>query len=203
MNQSANNTEFEETEEVSLGDLFYKFVPYWPFFVILVVLLFMTGAWIYLRYKMPVYQTTATLLIKDDKNSTPASELQDAFDMFGAKKECGKRSGSVAVENTDERGCRKLTSLCPGFYFRKGYSSVSLRVVADSCGRKISRFFKSSKGSSLLFNKQVGTVVIQGTAYPLNQWENTPYGILRFLPNPYYHPSNDPEKKSQAITTFH
>ncbi len=85
MKPSANNNEFEETEEVSLGDLFYKFIPYWPYFILLLVLS-MTGAWIYLRYKMPVYQTTATLLIKDDKNSTPASELQDAFDMFGAKK---------------------------------------------------------------------------------------------------------------------
>ncbi len=59
-------SEFEETEEVSLGDLFYKYLPYWPFFLLL-VLLVLTGAWIYLRYKMPVYQTTATLLIKDDK----------------------------------------------------------------------------------------------------------------------------------------
>ena len=80
--QTAN---LKKPKKFHLGDIFYKFVPYWPFYLILLILT-MTGAWIYLRYKMPVYQTTATLLIKDDKNATPASELASAFDMFGAKK---------------------------------------------------------------------------------------------------------------------
>ncbi len=85
MRQPMKESEFEETEERSLGDLFYKFLPYWPFFLLL-VLLTMTGAWIYLRYKLPVYQTTATLLIKDDKNGTPGKDMMDAFDIFGSKK---------------------------------------------------------------------------------------------------------------------
>ena len=36
----------------------------------------------------------------------------------------------------------------------------------------------------------------------MNQWETTPYGILRFLPNPYYHPSNDPAKEKPADYYF-
>jgi len=35
---------------------------------------------------MPVYETSATLLIKDDKSNTPANEMMEAFDMFGSKK---------------------------------------------------------------------------------------------------------------------
>ena len=85
MKTAVNNLELEEAEDVSLGELLHKFIPYWPYFIILIILT-MSGAWVYLRYKMPVYQTTATLLIKDDQNATPASELASAFDMFGAKK---------------------------------------------------------------------------------------------------------------------
>ena len=86
MEQSLKNAEFEETEEVSVSDLLYKFIPYWPIFVILLIIT-LTGAWIYLRYTMPVYQTTATLLIKDDKNTPPnANDMMQAFDMFGSKK---------------------------------------------------------------------------------------------------------------------
>src|SRR6185312_140526 len=83
--QSSKNFDFEETEESSLGDIFYKFLPYWPFFVIL-ILISMTGAWIYLRYKLPIYQTVAALLIKDDKNNTPNNDVMQAFDLFGSKK---------------------------------------------------------------------------------------------------------------------
>src|SRR6185312_15951730 len=86
MEQSLKNAEFEETEEVSVSDLLYKFIPYWPIFVILLIIT-LTGAWIYLRYTMPVYKTTATLLIKDDKNTPPnANDLMQSFDMFGSKK---------------------------------------------------------------------------------------------------------------------
>src|ERR1035437_7290692 len=85
MQQPVNINEFDETEGLSLGDVFYKFLPYWPFFALLVVI-GMTTAWLYLRYKRPVYQTTATLLIKDDKNTTSNTDLMDALDMFGSKK---------------------------------------------------------------------------------------------------------------------
>ena len=73
MQKAIDTNEIEETEEVSIGDIFYKFLPYWPIFLLLMIIS-LAGAWIYLRYTMPVYQTTATLLIKDDKN-TPANEM--------------------------------------------------------------------------------------------------------------------------------
>ncbi len=38
MQKATNTNELEEDEEVSLGDLFYKFIPYWPFFLMLVVI---------------------------------------------------------------------------------------------------------------------------------------------------------------------
>ena len=85
MQQPNKMIESEDSEEVSLGDLLYKFLPYWPFFVLL-VLLSLSAAWIYLRYKMPVYQTTATGLIKDDQKNAAADEMTQAFDMFGSKK---------------------------------------------------------------------------------------------------------------------
>ena len=85
MSQSIKNSDLEETEEVSVGDLFYKYFSYWPYFILL-ILLSVTGAWIYLRYKMPVYQTTATILIKDDKNESSNTDLMDALDVFGSKK---------------------------------------------------------------------------------------------------------------------
>src|SRR6185437_2429487 len=83
--QSSKNFDFEETEESSLGDIFYKFLPYWPFFIVL-ILIIMTAAQVYLRYKLPFYQTTAALLIKDDKNNTPNNDFMESFDLFGSKK---------------------------------------------------------------------------------------------------------------------
>ncbi len=62
-------------------------------------------AWIYLRYKLPVYQTTATLLIKDDKNSSPNTDLMDAFDMFGSKKNVENEVEVLQSKTLDAGSC--------------------------------------------------------------------------------------------------
>ncbi len=83
--QSTDNFESHASEDLSVGDLFYKFVPYWPVFAgLLMVSLF--SAWLFLRYKTPVYLTTASILIKEDKTSNPGQQMLDAFDLFGTKK---------------------------------------------------------------------------------------------------------------------
>ena len=84
MSNKNQSIESENSEEVSLGDLLYKFLPYWPG-VVLLTFLSLVGAWFYLRYTLPVYQTTATILIKDDKKSGALDPLE-AFDLFGGKK---------------------------------------------------------------------------------------------------------------------
>jgi len=43
MQQPIKNNELGETEEVSLADLFYKYLSYWPYFLIL-LLISMSGA---------------------------------------------------------------------------------------------------------------------------------------------------------------
>jgi tyrosine-protein kinase Etk/Wzc len=57
-----------ETANLSVKDLFYKYVRFLPLFVISVALSLMV-AFLYLRYATLVYQSIGTLVIKDDKNS--------------------------------------------------------------------------------------------------------------------------------------
>ncbi len=74
---------FQE-EEIKF-DFFKQYIPYWPLFVILaIVSLF--GAWVYLRYSIPVYQVNAKLLVKDEKKGMNESEVLDALNLFGEKK---------------------------------------------------------------------------------------------------------------------
>jgi uncharacterized protein involved in exopolysaccharide biosynthesis len=62
-----------------------RYLPYWPFFI-LFTLLSITGAFLYLRYTNPVYQTNARLLVQDDKKGVDASKVLEALDVFGEKK---------------------------------------------------------------------------------------------------------------------
>ena len=55
-----------EDEKIDIQQLLFKYIIHWPWFVG-AVLVCLIGAWRYLRMATPVYNISATVLIKDDK----------------------------------------------------------------------------------------------------------------------------------------
>src|SRR5690606_19746300 len=78
---SQQGPQFQQEEEINLREEFEKYIRYWPWFV-LSVLLCVVIAFLYLRYTTPVYQSTASIIIKDEKNGGAMSELA-AFEDLG------------------------------------------------------------------------------------------------------------------------
>tara|TARA_R100000353_G_scaffold147973_1_gene106435 strand:- start:60 stop:2426 length:2367 start_codon:yes stop_codon:yes gene_type:complete len=70
---------YNEEQELTLREQLETYLRYWPWFII-GVLIAVTGAYLYLRYTVPSYQVTATILIKDEK-SNAFSELSAFQDM--------------------------------------------------------------------------------------------------------------------------
>jgi tyrosine-protein kinase Etk/Wzc len=185
MQNSTENSKLKETEEISIGDLLYKYMAFWPLFLLFIIV-GLSGAWLYLRYKMPVYQTTATLLIKDDKNSNPGKDLMQAFDMFGSKKSVENEVEVLQSKTLMQEVVKNLHLYAP--------LTVKGRVVAQSAYLisplvvevKEPDSLKEVKLVHFMFNEGRQSVGIEGNVYPLNQWVITTFGILKFLPNKYY-----------------
>ena len=82
-----NTTPREEKEEsVNIHALLLKYLVYWHWFAISVVV-FLAVAWIYLRFQPPVYNVSAAVLIQEEDSKgmnaagSPLSAIQD-FGMF-------------------------------------------------------------------------------------------------------------------------
>src|SRR5690625_7969881 len=58
----------EDQETIDLKEMIEKYLYHWKWFILSIVIV-MFCAYAYLRYTLPVYQTTAKLLIDDDKKS--------------------------------------------------------------------------------------------------------------------------------------
>jgi uncharacterized protein involved in exopolysaccharide biosynthesis len=85
MKQVTNHKKIEEKEE-NLGQMVVsKFLPYWPLFL-LFILLAVTAAFIKLRYTIPIYEAKATLIIKDEKKGSDDSKMAESLDLFSSKK---------------------------------------------------------------------------------------------------------------------
>lgn len=67
----------EKEEKTDFKAVLFKYTIHWPWFVAC-ILLCMAGAWLYLRYTPPVYNISASVIIKDnDKNSKASSGMAD------------------------------------------------------------------------------------------------------------------------------
>ena len=81
MKEANQNSKERQTveEQIDFRALFFKYIIRWPWFVG-AVLLCLVGAWFYLHWATPIYNISATVLMKDEKKGGGAglsSELED------------------------------------------------------------------------------------------------------------------------------
>jgi capsular exopolysaccharide synthesis family protein len=202
MRQFVNSSEFEQTEEVSISDLLYKCLPYWPLFILLLILS-TAGAWIYLRYKLPVYQTTATLLIKDDQNTSSSNnDMIKAFDLFGSKKNVENEVEVLQSKTLMQEVVKNLHLYAPVFtqgriLIQSAYIYSPIVIIAKDPDSII-----TANKIPFIYNKLSSSIKIDGINYPLNKWIKTSYGVLQFIPNKYFSSSKVDEKENESDFYF-
>ncbi len=74
-----------EARNTTIIDLLRRNLMFWPLFVSM-VLIFLSIAWIYIRHTIPVYESKATILIKDEKKGIDDSRMLASFDLFSTTK---------------------------------------------------------------------------------------------------------------------
>lgn len=95
MKEFISEESFEETDNKNeLKNVLFGYFIYWKWFVLSVALC-CAVAWFYLRYATPIYNVTATVMIKDDKKGSRASEMIALEDM-------GFLSSAGSIENEME-----------------------------------------------------------------------------------------------------
>ena len=93
----------EKEEKTDFQALFFKYIIHWPWFVASVLIC--TGlAFAYLRYQIPVYEVSSSILIKeDDKKSTnnALSAMQD-FGMLSMTSNFDNEAGNSEIKDTHQ-----------------------------------------------------------------------------------------------------
>lgn len=193
MQKNNHNSKMAEERKENLSQLLVsKFLPFWPLLLVFSVI-FLAGAYVYLRYyTTPIYEATATLIIKDEKKGSEESKLTEQLDM----------SVSKIVENEIEviQSRRLMDNVVKSNFlyapfFEKGsvktlaaYTLSPVRVEVlnpDSSLREAAKIV-------VTYNKTDQTVTLDHKYIcALNKFVQTPYGTLRFFANKYYQPHNE------------
>lgn len=83
MNPELTNGTIAE-DSTNLGGLIKKILYHWPLYLIMIILSVVFSV-VYLKYKKPIYASTAKIYIKDDKSGTDPQSMQN-FSLFTGTK---------------------------------------------------------------------------------------------------------------------
>jgi capsular exopolysaccharide synthesis family protein len=179
------NKGIEDKEGNFLKDILFKYLPYWPLFVIFGVGCLVLSR-VYLWYAAPLYETTATILIKDEKKGVDDSNLMEQLDLFGEKKLV---DNEIEVIKSRMLMHEVVTDLC--LYAPITYKGA---IKSGSAYRISPIVVQASNPDSLIEEKKVfflydsakREVTVDNKHYPLYQWFSDGFNMLRFLPNANY-----------------
>ncbi|GGW83461.1 GumC family protein [Salegentibacter mishustinae] len=146
-----------QEEEINLREELEKYLRYWPWFIIGVILCVFIG-FIYLKYTTAEYSTTASIIIKDEKSKGPSSEMAAFADL-------GLLGGMGASSIENEIGILKSKTLMSQTikalnlnitYFEEGaikskelYSNTPFEVVAIQLDEEsLRKAIKEESGNS-------------------------------------------------------
>jgi tyrosine-protein kinase Etk/Wzc len=191
-----------EKESNGFQQILTRFIPYWPLF--LICLLISGGClYFYLKFTIPIYETTASVLIKDEKKGQEDSKMEEVLNVFGTKK-IVENELEIFHSNSLIISVVKTLDLYAPIYEEKGWrglgttsayltSPVIVEVPDPSDIEETNKIY-------FRFSKTDSTIYINETKYPLNEWVNSPWGTLRFLKNPHFIPNT---KKPRGLVKYY
>ncbi len=180
----------EESDSNFFGKLIFRYTPYWPLFAILFVLAG-AGSWMYLRFATPMYESSATLLIKDEKKGTEDTKTLEDLNLISTKKIIENEVEVIQSRPLLNEVVKTLHLYAPireegSLRSASAYvtSPVSIEIQNPDSIRKNDKI-------EFTYNSSLKKVGISNAQYNLNEWAKTPYGVLRFLPNKDFNRSTD------------
>jgi tyrosine-protein kinase Etk/Wzc len=85
MQEAPKTYNYDHQESNFFENLWQKYVPYWPLYLLLTGMA-VSATYFYLKYQLPVYQASATLLIKDEMRGSYESEMLKQIDGLSSSK---------------------------------------------------------------------------------------------------------------------
>jgi tyrosine-protein kinase Etk/Wzc len=184
-----------ETKETSIREIIEQYTSYWYLFVLGAVVALVL-AFIYLRYTTALYQTRATIIIKDEKSASSPMEMA-AFSQFGSflsRFNTSKIDNELAIFNSKRIISKTIKELGLNIKYESVgaiktseiYSYIPFNVQYQSfkeIGNKISvpkLYIEVLSATEFILEDEAKT--FEGT-YKFGEKIALPFGEITILPN--------------------
>lgn len=217
MEESRNNIKTEVKEiNITISDYLKQCLAEWKWILLSLIVICGLGM-MYILLKQPEYSRTMEVLIKDEENKSPMSELSSAFSSFGF----GIGNSNVYNEMITLRSPAVMYEVVKKLnldmnYLEKGVfhgttlygSNLPFNIEMDDIGAEggagltveclhdgkllLRDFYKYEDSKKIRYDNQI-TVSADGKAL------RTPIGRLAVIPNPTYVPNKNKKEAGKVI----
>ncbi len=165
-----------------LNLLMFRYLPYWPLFVSL-VLASCAIAWYYIHLLPPMYEATTTLLIKEDKQGAGDAKASESLSFTPSNKNLKNEIEILNSKNLMKEVVEKLQLYAPVFEESRikqlsAYSTSPIIIKVKDPDK-----LTEQDKVSFSYNEKDHTVKVDNHVYPLDVWSTTLYGTLMFSKN--------------------
>ena len=164
-----------------IGSILFKYFPYWPLFIFCIIAC-LFAAWFYLRTTAPQYEITASIMLKEEKE-TRNEDVINSFNQVEGKKVVDNeieilKSNALMTDVVKNLGLYASFFESDDLIPKSAYttSPVLLEAINPDAVTQVEKVEFS-------YNEKDSLVHIGGNKYPLNLPVTTPWGVFRFYLN--------------------
>lgn len=220
-----NKPQYQEDETFDLKDIIIKVISYWYLFVLGVIIALALG-YIYIRYTPKVYQTSATVFIKEDKMGIDPTSMMTGL-TFKSSINLDNEISILKSFSLTERTLKELDFFNVSYYVtgrlatRELYKETPFNVELDYdtlqvTGHKYEIIFidnehyklRTTEGLypsySYEMNQTISPIMISPTEniYSFGEWVNNGYNKFRIILNSNFDPTPKVDEKNYAKYSF-
>ena len=168
-----------QNSENIISQLWSKYSPYWPLFAFFMIVAILAVRF-YLRNTVPIYETTATILIKDEKKGEDDSRIIESLNLLSTKKIIENEIEVLKSKDLMMQVVKRLHLYAP--VYQQGKTRDVPAYVASPISIEVYNPDSLIETKKVFFTYDATSrkVTIDNKPYSLNQWVNTPYGTLKF-----------------------
>lgn len=183
----AINQQVLHKEDTFFVKMLSKYLTYWPLFLLFFVIVTISTL-LYLKYTAPLYAATASLIIKDEKKGNGDAQIMESLNIIKSKKIIENEVDILQSRPVIEPVINKLYLNAP-VYIGNHTSSINAYKASPvfiQCVYPDS--IKSFENKILISYDAASCMVLLDNKlyYPVNEEVETPYGLLKFIPNLQY-----------------
>lgn len=166
-----------KAQSLSLKEMFFKYLRFWPLFVISVVLS-MLVSWLYLRWSTNIYKASGVLLVQTDKKTSGLDKLEQAMTVDPMK------DVQTEIEILHSRPMMervvKALNLNFNYYSKAGIKEENAYKKVPFAIEAVDMKTKNGFALNLKFENNQSFRIDEGSQlYTFGQNFTTPYGTFR------------------------